>query len=243
MGRDLPKDDPEYESSFPISEHNVWPQADEGKDNTPYLKFREIMTRYYSLLFDCSLDLLRLIATGLGLEETYFDSLFTKTVSTFRLINYPVHSFEPPADAYTCDGKLMSTAQHQDSTILTLLTTFDYEGLQIERSDGSWLDVVPGKNSLIVNLGLTLSEMTNNCVKATTHRVLAIGRQRRSVPFFLEPSFHAYVPKRLPIDKTLKSAADYPKEDSFEYGPFCVELIRRFVEYRGVTDYIDSKRK
>lgn len=135
MGRDLPKDDPEYESSFPISEHNIWPQADEGGDNVPYLKFREIMTRYYSLLFDVSLDLMRLIAIGLGLEERYFDSLFTKTVSTLRLINYPVHDFEPPADAYTSDGKLMSTEQHQDSTVLTLLTTFDYEGLQVKTWD------------------------------------------------------------------------------------------------------------
>ena len=89
------------------------------------------MLRYFNLLFDVGVDLTRLIAIGLGLEEKYFDYLFMKTTSTFRLIHYPVHDFEPPADAYTEDGKLMSTAQHQDTAVLTLLTTFDYEGLQV----------------------------------------------------------------------------------------------------------------
>ena len=103
----------------------------------------------------------------------------------------------------------------------------------MEREDGTWLDEVPRKNSLIINLGDILSRMTNNFVKATVHRVLAIGRPRQSVPFFLEPSFHAMIPHQLPDDKSLESAADYPKEDSFEFGPFMIEYIQRFVEYRG----------
>ena len=105
--------------------------------------------------------------------------------------------------------------------------------MQVEKEDGSWLDVVPRKNSLIVNLGDILSRMTDNRVKATIHRVLAIGRPRQSVPFFLEPSFHAMIPNKLPKDLSLESALDYPKEDSFEYGPFMVNYIQRFVEYRG----------
>lgn len=88
--------------------------------------------RYHALLLDVSLDLTRLIAMGLGLKETYFDSIFTKTISTLRLINYPVHNFEIPEDAYGNDGRLLSTAQHRDTSVLTLLTTFDYEGLQVE---------------------------------------------------------------------------------------------------------------
>ena len=131
IGRDLPKDDPDYDSSLPMSEHNIWPHADEGEDNTPYLKLKETMLRYHKLLFDVATDLMRLIAIGLGLEEKYFDYLFVKSVSTLRLLNYPVHDFEPPADAYTEDGKLISTAQHQDIAVLALLTTFDYEGLQV----------------------------------------------------------------------------------------------------------------
>ena len=131
IGINMPKDDPDYESSFPISEHNVWPSAEKGEDSALYEKFKKRMTRYHSLLLNVSMDLLRLISTGLGLNEHYFDPLFEKTISTLRLINYPVHDFKIPDNVYGTDGKLLSTAQHRDTSVLTLLTTFDYEGLQV----------------------------------------------------------------------------------------------------------------
>ena len=109
--------------------------------------------------------------------------------------------------------------------------------------DGSWLDVVPRKDSLIVNIGAILSKMSDDRLKATIHRVLAIGRPRRSTVFFYEPSFHAFLPNRLPQDKTMKSAMDYPKEDSFEYGPFMKNFIQRFVEWKGVFDPYERKKK
>ncbi len=83
--------------------------------------------------------------------------------------------------------------------------------------------------------------MTGNRLKATIHRVLAIGRPRKSVPFFFEPSYHAFVPKSLPEDKTTESASEYPREDTFEYGPFMVEFIQRFVEHKGFLDSYDNK--
>ena len=74
------------------------------------------------------MDLLRLISTGLGLIEQYFDPLFEKTISTLRLSG---PGFQIPDNAYGTDGKLLSTAQHRDTSVLTLLTTFDHEGLQV----------------------------------------------------------------------------------------------------------------
>ena len=139
MGRDLPKDDPVYESSFPVSEHNIWPTPSEGEDAQPYKKFKETLIRYYNLLQDVCIDLLRLIAKGLGLHEHFFNDLVLKPVSTLRLLNYPVHNFEIPDDAYASDGKLVSTAQHRDTSILTVLTTFDYEGLQVCELAVVWL--------------------------------------------------------------------------------------------------------
>ena len=37
----------------------------------------------------------------------------------------------------------------------------------MERADGSWLDVLPRKNSLVVNIGATFSKMADNRIKAT----------------------------------------------------------------------------
>ena len=84
--------------------------------------------------------------------------------------------------------------------------------------------------------------MTTNRVKATVHRVLAIGRQRRSVPFFLEPSYHAYVPYGLPEDKTMASATDYPKDNAFQYGPWLLDFVQQRVEYKGIKDFVDKKK-
>lgn len=75
--------------------------------------------------------------------------------------------------------------------------------------------------------------MTGKKVKATIHRVLAIGRPRQSVPFFLEGGYHAMVPKTLPNPLDSESlASDHPKEDCFEYGSWLREYIQRFVEYK-----------
>ena len=128
IGKDLPVDDPEYETSYPVSQHNAWPTADEGEDNEPYEKFKNLMTKLYSVFFDAAMTLLRLIGNGLGLKDHYYDSLFAKTLSTFRVINYPVSNLAFP---HIEDGKIVSAAQHFDGSVLTLLSIFDYEGLQV----------------------------------------------------------------------------------------------------------------
>ncbi len=134
MGSRLPPGDPDLESGRPMTENTTWPKAEKEEDNEPFDKLRKIMERYYDLLYNVAVDLMRLLALGLGLHENYFDAMFVpKHLSTFRLINYPVHNFEIPKDAYSPDdGVLLSTAAHRDSTILTLLNTFDYEGLQVQ---------------------------------------------------------------------------------------------------------------
>ena len=132
MGSSLPADDPDLKTGYPITENTPWPVPDDGQDSEPFEKFRRTMERYYCLLYCVAVDLMRLLALGLGLSEKYYDALFIpKQLSTFRLINYPVHNFEIPSDAYSPDdGVLLSTAAHRD-TMLTLLNTFDYEGLQV----------------------------------------------------------------------------------------------------------------
>ena len=132
MGRDLPAGDPELLSGYPITENSIWPQPDDGEDATPYEEFRTFMNDYHEVLVKTCTEFLRLICLGLGLNETFFESLYSpRTVSTLRFINYPVHDFDLPKDAFDSDGKLVSTARHTDTSIVTLLCTFDYEGLQV----------------------------------------------------------------------------------------------------------------
>ena len=105
-----------------------------------------------------------------------------------------------------------------------------------------WIDVKPREGSLIVNLGTVLTRMTGDRLKSTEHRVLAIGRARKSVPFFFEPSCHAMVPTTLPKDLTsISSAAECT--DKFEYGPWMVQRMQQFVEYKDFLKDIESVKQ
>ena len=110
----------------------MWPQPDKGEDPKPYTEFRESLTALYDSFTNASIEIIRLIGIGLRLGENFFDPMFLpQSQSTLRLINYPVHNFEPPKSAYNEEGKLMSTEEHTDSGLVTLLSTFDYEGLEV----------------------------------------------------------------------------------------------------------------
>ena len=63
--------------------------------------------------------------------------------------------------------------------------------------DGEYKSVKPKINQLVVNIGDTLSRVTNFQVKATKHRVLDIGIERFSSPFFLDPKYAAIIPSNL----------------------------------------------
>ena len=63
--------------------------------------------------------------------------------------------------------------------------------------DGVFKSIKPVKNTLVVNLGEILSRISNFKLKATKHRVLDIGIERFSSPFFLEPKYSALIPRSL----------------------------------------------
>ena len=67
--------------------------------------------------------------------------------------------------------------------------------------DGIYRSVKPMKNHLVVNLGAYLSQITNFKLKATMHRVVDLGRERWSSPFFMDPCFDAIIPQNIFEDK------------------------------------------
>ena len=106
--------------------------------------------------------------------------------------------------------------------------------------DGSWLDVPSRPGSLVLNLGVTLSNMTSGRIKATEHRVREIGRERYSVPFFFEPGYHAQVPLHLPLENiqhmSLSSISDLNLPGNYQYGAWMMTRSKQFVEYRALTE-------
>ena len=59
--------------------------------------------------------------------------------------------------------------------MLTLLCTFENYGLQVVNKQNEWSWVVPKRNTLIVNLGMIMENITNGELCATKHRVIDLG--------------------------------------------------------------------
>ena len=173
----LPEDDPCRLNYLHEPTPYPYPEQVEG------IEFRKLIESARQIFSQTAIEFLRLTAIGLGMEENVFDERFScKPASSLRLMHYPTYEKEKGnLDTLTCE-------EHMDSVFVTLLVTFGYPGLEIERSDGSWIPVPPRPGSIILNIGTLLSRVTNGRFKATMHRVKDIGGDRYSLPFFLEPN-------------------------------------------------------
>lgn len=128
--------------------------------------------------------LLMAIAEYLDLGKNYFTPHIHNGNSILRAIHYPPITSEPHT--------AIRSEQHEDINLITLLVGASAGGLQILTKQNTWLDIVPGENEIVVNVGDMLQRLTNNYLKSTTHRVVNPPREewhkpRLSIPFFLHP--------------------------------------------------------
>lgn len=195
--------------------------------------WRESVSTYYRGMEKVSQALMRAIARGLSLEERFFDQAFDRGLSTLRLLRYPVRTDtelaarSDPNVWVTHDGVkvYVNGAPHVDSGFLTLLAQDGVPGLQARHLDGTWLDVPPNDDGLAVNFGKVLERWCGGRIKATEHRVIGTGRERRSIPFFYEARADAEI-RPLPMD----GEAFEP----FLYGDYLWATTTQFVEFRGM---------
>ena len=218
MGGVLPEDDLDRNSGNPLYEPTIWPKEDDC--NVP---FYELMTSHYSAMVNAGMEFLRLTAIGLGMDENVFDTRFLpKSVSSLRIMHYPTYKTSTEGSnqdlSFTCE-------EHTDTAFVTLLVTFSYSGLEIQKEDGQWVGVAPRPGSLVVNIGDLLSRLTSGRFKSTYHRVRDTGIERYSVPFFFEPRFDGQF--------------DFPDDSStIYYGPWVIQRMRRHkYQYAHVPDF------
>lgn len=231
FGRDIKPNDPTVKPGNWFYEPSVWP----NEDGT--FPFKEFMRHSYEVMHNTSLEILRLAALGLGIDEHAFDDIFSdRPCTTFRLMHYPPWDGEPPANAKIEDGKVVTTPDHTDSNFLTLLYTFDYKGLEVVTGDGKWAAVEPRPKSLVMNIGDVFSRMMGGRFKATRHRVLDIGVDRYSVPFFLEPSYDGDIGENFMSKATGKG----PEHKEEAYGPWMIQqvkYIKKYFEYKVLPEF------
>lgn len=231
FGRDVDPNDQTIAPGNWFYEKSVWP----NEDGT--FPFKKILLETYDYMHETALEILQLAAIGLGIDEHAFEPIFsTRPMSTFRLIHYPPWGQTPPANAVIEDGKVVTTPDHTDSSFLTLLTTFNYKGLEILAPDGRWVELESRPNTLVMNIGDVFSRMMGGRFKATRHRVIDIGIDRYSVPFFLEPSFDGDIG----INFLSKYGSEGPDHVVEKYGPWVMNTmknVKKFFEYRHLPEF------
>jgi isopenicillin N synthase-like dioxygenase len=229
LGPDVAHPDFRVDPADPLTERTPLPTESELPG------WRAAVARHYLGMESLARELTRALARGLGVPERCFDPMFAEGgLSTLRLIRYPPRPPEsfagaPESDTWVeHDGRRRYTAgvAHVDSGCMTLLAQDGVEGLQARATDGSWLDVPPVADAVVVNFGALLGRWTGGRIRATEHRVLGQGCERFSIPFFYEPCVDATI---APLPLT-----DGPSFEPFVFGDYLWATVTRFVEFQGL---------
>eukprot|EP00239_Pterosperma_sp_CCMP1384_P002531 CAMPEP_0197852568 /NCGR_PEP_ID=MMETSP1438-20131217/20945_1 /TAXON_ID=1461541 /ORGANISM="Pterosperma sp., Strain CCMP1384" /LENGTH=384 /DNA_ID=CAMNT_0043466681 /DNA_START=67 /DNA_END=1221 /DNA_ORIENTATION=+ len=118
-----------------------------------------------------------------------------------RVLHYPAYD-----DADQPLGAVRAAA-HEDINLITVLPSGSSRGLEVfSKEDECWYEVPCRTQSIVVNIGDMLQEMTDGDYVATTHRVVKKedkigGPDRMSVPCFMHPYPDVYLSKRYPTSQ------------------------------------------
>jgi len=179
LGRALPADDPDILAGTPFHAENVWPERLPG--------FRESIEDYHRKMLDLSDELVRAVALSLDLPEDYFCDKMDRAIANLRLLRYPPQTGQ-------IDKAVLGIGAHSDYGFLTILAQDSVGGLQVQNCAGEWIAATPIPGTFVVNIGELLSHWTNDLFTPTLHRVVNVsGRERYSLPFFLDTNYDALV--------------------------------------------------
>jgi isopenicillin N synthase-like dioxygenase len=170
VGRDLPED---HRFRAHMGD-NVWPEEIPG--------FKDTFQRLYAAFDEAGVKILRAVARFLKIDEDYFTDTVRDGNSVMRLLHYPPQN-EPT-------GEHIRAGAHEDINTITLLLGAEEAGLQLQTTEGRWLDVSPKPGELVINIGDMLQRLTNGKLRSTPHRVVnpspdRASKARYSMPFFL----------------------------------------------------------
>lgn len=209
-GIDYPPDHPNVRAGLDCYGANSWPAALPG--------FAPAMEAYTAAMVGLAERVMRLMALSLALPEDHFDATMTEPMVTLRLVRYPPHPADAPAD-------LFGAGAHTDWGAITLLAQDASGGLEVRGPDGGWIPATPIPGSFVVNLGDMIPRWTNGRYTSTLHRVInrVSPGDRYSVPFFYSPNFHA----RISAVPTCVSAENPDRFTPCTAGEHMAEMYRK----------------
>ena len=166
---------------------NQWPEGDP--------EFKQVMLDFFDRCKQLHAIVMKGIGLALKLDPGFFADYVKKGDNTLRLLHYPAVSSRVFA------GGRVRAGLHSDYGSITLLFQDSRGGLQVERRDGSFVDVTPMEGTIVMNAGDLLSRWSNGLIRSTRHRVVepplktsggekeAMYPPRYSIAYFCNPDF------------------------------------------------------
>ena len=111
---------------------------------------------------------------------------------------------------------------------MTILAQDTVEGLEVQRTDGTWMAAPPIENTFLVNMGDMTQRWTNDLYQSTPHRVKSSTKTRHSIPFFLNCNFDSQV-------ECLPGCGE-PNYPRTEAGRYILEKLGLMVETRTMDE-------
>lgn len=149
---------------------------------------QEACAAYFAEMERLAKQLRQIFCAAIGLPADYFEPSFREHLSALRVINYPAQTEAPLA------GQLRA-GTHTDYGFMTILRSeASPGGLQVQRRDGTWIDVPAVDNAFVVNIADAFMRWTNDTWVSTPHRVINPPQsmrglaRRQSMAFFVNPS-------------------------------------------------------
>ena len=182
----------------PMHGPNIWPTLPAG--------MKQAVTAWMAAMEALGQRLLRLMAQGLQQSTDLFaGGLTAQPTQLFRIFRYPPHP--------TGDTNTWGVAEHTDYGLLTLLATDGTPGLEVN-THSEWTPAPADADMVICNLGDMLDRLTGGRYRSTPHRVRNhAGRDRYSLPYFLDPGWDAVVDPLSFADEFDVSAAHQARWD------------------------------
>ncbi|MBX3156133.1 MAG: isopenicillin N synthase family oxygenase [Deltaproteobacteria bacterium] len=201
VGRpDVPDDHPVNALYGP----NYWPS--EVPDFGPAL------VELYRRLDALGSTLLEACAAFIDEPAHRFRDMTVESDTIVRVLYYPAQSGGVPPGA-------VRSAAHEDINLITLLSGATSEGLELLQRDGTWMPVHTGFDTIVVDAGDMLQNVTNGLYRSTTHRVVNptdSSSERYSMPCFIHADRDVDL-SPLPSCIARTGAARYPRITAGEY--------------------------
>ncbi|PLB33625.1 isopenicillin N synthase family dioxygenase [Aspergillus candidus] len=184
---DSPAPGPDAPNYHNLIGPNQWP----SESTVP--SFQQAIDTYMHQIQSLADAFVVLIAEALEINPIVFTRLLEKT----RYINFRVAAYPCPKVCGDTEGGVQGVGAHKDGSFLTyLLQGTDHSCLEVQNKAGEWITAPPIANTLVVNIGRSLENLTQGVCVATTHRVILQPRHycreesdtsaglRLSFPFF-----------------------------------------------------------